>query len=120
MNAHLSVLLAAWAVATASLSFASLPAQARAKLIGLHQTDNGTGVITGTSRLVQACGQAAAPVLAAQLYVRVGPWAPWAAFAAVQGAVLALYPILGVALDRDPDWKAVALAARAMPKAELV
>lgn len=57
VSTQLPVLLGLWALATLGFSFAILPAQARAKLIGVHQTTNGTGSITGTSRVIQSCGQ---------------------------------------------------------------
>ena len=113
INSNLNLLLGTWAIATLCMSFAILPAQARAKLIGVHQTQNGTGSITGTSRVIQTCGQAAAPMVAALLYVHVGPWAPWLAFCVVQLVVLSLYLPLGVALSEDPDWKSIATSASA-------
>lgn len=57
--------------------------------------------------------QSAAPILAAELYLRLGPSAPWAAFAAIQLVALAWYPAVGVALMKDPDWKLIAAAAAA-------
>lgn len=113
INSSLSALLLLWVVATLGMSFAILPAQARAKLVGVHQTRNGTGSITGTSRVIQTCGQAAAPIVATTLYVHLGPWAPWAAFGAVQLGAVALYPTLGVTLRHDPDWTRVAASASA-------
>ena len=74
--------------------------------------------ITGLSKVVQSTGQAFAPIVAAQLLVHVGPWAPWALIAALQAATLGLYLALGLALHKDPDWSSIAFAGPPVPSPE--
>ena len=87
------------------LAFMHVPNQMRPRLIGAHQTTNGTGSITGASRTLWSVGQALGPTCCVALYTRVGPWAPWALLGAVtSGGALLLHPLCRVSLLSDP-WR---------------
>ena len=73
----------------------------------MHQTVNGTGAVTGASRLIFAVGQAVSPIASLGVYSVAGLWAPFALAAALQCAALAVYVPCGVHLWREPDWTAV-------------
>jgi len=118
VNDSLGALLVLWSTANFGFSCCLIPVNARAKLIGMHQTRNGTGQITGLSKVVQSIGQAFAPITAAQLLIHVGPWAPWALIAALQVITLLVYLSLGLALHKDPDWSRIAYAAPPAPSAD--
>jgi len=113
---NLASLLVLWSLANIGFSCAVIPAQARAKMIGGYQTRNGQGQITGISKVTQALGQAIGPVLASELLIFFGPVAPWILFTALQVTVLILYLARGMPLDREPDWKSLALPPAATPE----
>lgn len=105
VHRSLGGVVACFACANMSLTLQHVPNQARAGMIGAHQTTNGTGAITGASRLAWACGQAAGPISLLGSYKALGVGAPWLLLAALQAAVLfGLYPACGVRLTGEPGW----------------
>lgn len=67
------------------------------------------------ARVLFSAGQAISPICSTALYTHGGAWLPWAVQAALIAATLASYPLLGVALFREPEWRTAADAAAAMP-----
>ena len=77
--------------------------QGRLKTIGMWYTVNGTGAISGISRIFAASGQALGPIVSVGLYRSVGWWAPWLFAALLEATGMALYWVLGVSLFSEPE-----------------
>ena len=88
------------------------------KFIGMHATINGTGAVSGVSRLVFAAGQAVGPYASLGLYSSVAMWAPWACLASLSLGALLSYLLLGVNLLSDHEWSTTRIRSqKATPKA---
>ena len=105
-HGSLGGLIIAFVFSNAAFIFQHVPNQVRAKMIGHHQTTNGTGSITGSSRVLWSSGQAVGPAAVLALYAAFGPSAAWMCMGSVHAATLLLYLMLGVNLWRDPWPKA--------------
>lgn len=93
-----------------SMAIAHMVNQSRPGMIGAHYTKNGTGQLSGYSRVMFATGQALAPIVSLKLFTIHVRWA-WLGEVALNTAVLVSYPIMGLSLWTDPAWRNAQIAA---------
>ena len=90
--------------------------QSLLKDIGAWYTINGSGSITGISRVIFSIGQAIAPIACSALFELVGVWAPLAATGLLYAILLPVNMLIGIPLLSNvspPEDFVAASAARA-------
>ena len=101
-------LLIFWSVSNIGFSTCLIPINVRAKMIGVHQTRNGTGQITGLSKVAQSLAQVFSPLVVEELLRRDATY-PWIAFGSIALLGLFIPPLMGISLLKDPDWTQFAI-----------
>eukprot|EP00277_Geminigera_cryophila_P000424 CAMPEP_0179414062 /NCGR_PEP_ID=MMETSP0799-20121207/5449_1 /TAXON_ID=46947 /ORGANISM="Geminigera cryophila, Strain CCMP2564" /LENGTH=496 /DNA_ID=CAMNT_0021186611 /DNA_START=85 /DNA_END=1575 /DNA_ORIENTATION=- len=87
------------------------PNQVRVKLISGYYTTNGSGIVTGASRIFWALGQGLAPLICLALYASVATWLPWLLISIIMLLLLLFYRVQGVSLTSDPPHLPMTLLA---------